>query len=228
MQKIFFVEDDDGINFIIKKTLDNSNFKSEGFKKGLHFIEKFKEEKPSLVLLDLMLPDVSGFELIKYIRKTDQKIPIIVVSAFQDETQKVQAFDLGADDYIVKPFGILELTSRIKSKLRKVSVELTLSFEDLVMYPKKRIVQNKLKKINLTVKEFDILKYILINKENIVSKEEIYKSVWNSNVFVESRTLDVHVKSLRKKLIDCNVNFFIKTVRGIGYKIEKKIWKIKK
>ena len=131
MQKIFFVEDDDGINFIIKKTLDNSNFKSEGFKKGLHFIEKFKEEKPSLVLLDLMLPDVSGFELIKYIRKTDQKIPIIVVSAFQDETQKVQAFDLGADDYIVKPFGILELTSRIKSKLRKVSVELTLSFEDL-------------------------------------------------------------------------------------------------
>ena len=170
-----------------------------------------------------MLPDVSGFELIKYIRKTDQKIPIIVVSAFQDETQKVQAFDFGADDYIVKPFGILELTSRIKSKLRKVSVELTLSFEDLVMYPKKRIVQNKLKKINLTVKEFDILKYILINKENIVSKEEIYKSVWNSNVFVESRTLDVHVKSLRKKLIDCNVNFLIKTIRGIGYKIEKKI-----
>ena len=91
------------------------------------------------------------------------------------------------------------------------------------MYPKKRIVQNKLKKINLTVKEFDILKYILINKENIVSKEEIYKSVWTSNVFVESRTLDVHVKSLRKKLIDCNVNFLIKTVRGIGYKIEKKI-----
>ena len=226
MKKILVIEDEEDLNQTLSFNLENEGYKVTSALKGSEALEILENASPpDLVILDLMLPDMPGLDICRHIRSKDnlKNISVIIVTAKGEEVDRVVGFELGADDYIVKPFGILELTSRIKSKLRKVSVELTLSFEDLVMYPKKRIVQNKLKKINLTVKEFDILKYILINKENIVSKEEIYKSVWNSNVFVESRTLDVHVKSLRKKLIDCNVNFLIKTVRGIGYKIEKKI-----
>lgn len=172
-----------------------------------------------LILLDIMLPDTSGIELLKYVRKDDKEIPIIIISALFNEMDKVIALDSGADDYITKPFGLLELTSRIQAKLRKVSDKSTINFHDIKIDLKQYKVYVKQAEVSLTNKEYEIFKYMIENAENVLTKEDIFCAVWNSDFMGETRALDMHIKALRQKLKEANSEVKIETVYGIGYKI---------
>lgn len=219
MVTIYYVEDDASIGYIIEKTIEHAGYKGVGFQKGEDFLNTFKQSKPDMVLLDVMLPDMSGLDLLKIIRKTDQVLPVMMISALQSEMDKVIALDLGADDYMTKPFGVLELVSRIQSKIRKLTDDKTLSIGNLVLDEKKHICLVDQKEVYLTNKEFSILKLLLKRKGEVVSKEVIFKDVWETDFIGETRTLDMHIKSLRSKLKDNGSTSSIQTIRGIGYQI---------
>lgn len=216
---VYFVEDDQNISYVILKTLEKMNLSHEAFFNGESFKASFENQKPDLVLLDLMLPDTSGLDLIKYVRKFSQTIPIIVISALFDEMDKVKALDLGADDYITKPFGILELTSRIQAKLRKVSNKKIFNLADITVDFKKYKVYSNEEEIILTNKEFEVLTYLLKNSDEVLTKENIFFNVWNTDFMGETRALDMHIKALRQKLDEVNSSVKIETVYGVGYKI---------
>ncbi|HHW79292.1 MAG TPA: response regulator transcription factor [Acholeplasmataceae bacterium] len=216
---VFFVEDDKSISYVIQKTLEKLGLKTEGFHTGESFLKRYYEEKPTLILLDIMLPDTSGLDLLKEIREDDSEIPIIIISALFNEMDKVIALDLGADDYITKPFGILELTSRIQARLRKVSVDKSIKFADLSVDVKQFKVFSNNEEIYFTKKEFEILVYLLSNKDEVLPKEKIFLDVWKTSFMGETRALDMHVKSIRRKLEDAKSQVLIETVYGVGYKI---------
>lgn len=216
---VYFVEDDTSIAYIIDKTLEKLGVDKKGFITGQSFIDAYDEQKPDLILLDIMLPDTSGIELLKYVRKDDKEIPIIIISALFNEMDKVIALDSGADDYITKPFGLLELTSRIQAKLRKVSDKSTINFYDIKIDLKQYKVYVKQAEVSLTNKEYEIFKYMIENAENVLTKEDIFCAVWNSDFMGETRALDMHIKALRQKLKEANSEVKIETVYGIGYKI---------
>ncbi|HBD74603.1 MAG TPA: DNA-binding response regulator [Acholeplasmataceae bacterium] len=222
MPLVYYVEDDQSISYIIEKTIENANYSGVSFNKGMPFLESFKKKIPDLILLDLMLPDVSGIDLVKAIRKINTDVPIIIVSALQDEMDKVTALDAGADDYMTKPFGVLELTSRMQSKLRKLRDYKILSYENIVIDLRKHIVKISDKEIYLTNKEFDILRVLVKNQHQVVPKENIFRDVWDTTYIGETRTLDMHIKSLRQKLSGSQSEAIIKTIRGVGYQIEPK------
>jgi len=220
MALIYFVEDDQAIRYIIQKTIENAKLESQGFHNGEDFLIAFKKQKPDMILIDLMLPDISGIDLLKIIRKTNKTIPIMIISALQNEMDKVIALDNGADDYMTKPFGILELTSRIRSKIRKIEQENTIKLSNIEIDIKRHqfIIQNEA--IYLTHKEFAIMSLLLKNKGQIVTKEDIFKFVWETDFIGETRTLDMHIKALREKLKVNNATAIIVTMRGIGYMIQ--------
>ena len=222
MPLVYYVEDDQSISYIIEKTIENANYSGVSFNKGMPFLESFKKKIPDLILLDLMLPDVSGIDLVKAIRKINTDVPIIIVSALQDEMDKVTALDAGADDYMTKPFGVLELTSRMQSKLRKLRDYKILSYKNIVIDLRKHIVKISDKELYLTNKEFDILRVLVKNQHQVVPKENIFRDVWDTTYIGETRTLDMHIKSLRQKLSGCESEAIIKTIRGVGYQIEPK------
>jgi two-component system alkaline phosphatase synthesis response regulator PhoP len=222
MPLVYYVEDDQSISYIIEKTIENANYSGVSFNKGMPFLETFKKKIPDLILLDLMLPDVSGIDLVKAIRKINTDVPIIIVSALQDEMDKVTALDAGADDYMTKPFGVLELTSRMQSKLRKLRDYKILSYKNIVIDLRKHIVKISDKELYLTNKEFDILRVLVKNQHQVVPKENIFRDVWDTTYIGETRTLDMHIKSLRQKLSGCESEAIIKTIRGVGYQIEPK------
>ena len=222
MPLVYYVEDDQSISYIIEKTIENANYSGVSFNKGMPFLETFKKKIPDLILLDLMLPDVSGIDLVKAIRKINTDVPIIIVSALQDEMDKVTALDAGADDYMTKPFGVLELTSRMQSKLRKLRDYKILSYKNIVIDLRKHIVRISDKELYLTNKEFDILRVLVKNQHQVVPKENIFRDVWDTTYIGETRTLDMHIKSLRQKLSGCQSEAIIKTIRGVGYQIEPK------
>ena len=222
MPLVYYVEDDQSISYIIEKTIENANYSGVSFNKGMPFLESFKKKIPDLILLDLMLPDVSGIDLVKAIRKINTDVPIIIVSALQDEMDKVTALDAGADDYMTKPFGVLELTSRMQSKLRKLRDYKILSYENIVIDLRKHIVKISDKEIYLTNKELDILRVLVKNQHQVVPKENIFRDVWDTTYIGETRTLDMHIKSLRQKLSGCQSEAMIRTIRGVGYQIEPK------
>jgi two-component system alkaline phosphatase synthesis response regulator PhoP len=216
---IYFVEDDHEIGYVIEKTIEHIGYKGIKFSNGQDFKESYQKQKPDMVLLDIMLPDMSGLDLLKWIRKDDQKIPIMMISALQSEMDKVIALDLGADDYMTKPFGVLELTSRIQSKMRRFQGTDIIQFKDLYLDIKKHscVVNNQA--IYLTNKEFDILKLLLSRINQVVHKETIFEVVWETDFIGETRALDMHIKSLRQKLKKESSDATIETVRGIGYQI---------
>ncbi len=220
MAIIYFVEDDQSIAYIIEKTIEHAGFKGLAFKKGEEFLKAYKHHKPDMVLLDIMLPDMSGLDLLRLIRKEDSKIPIMMISALQSEMDKVIALDAGADDYMTKPFGVLELASRIYSKVRKIGDEYLYSIGNLKLDDKKHIISIADKDVYMTNKEFAILKLLLKQKGNVVSKEHIFKEVWETDFIGETRTLDMHIKSIRAKMMEHKAEAIIHTVRGIGYQIE--------
>lgn len=219
MVTIYYVEDDGSIGYVIEKTIEHAGYKGVGFQKGEDFLSAFRQSKPDMVLLDVMLPDMSGLDVLKIIRKTDQALPVMMISALQSEMDKVIALDLGADDYMTKPFGVLELVSRIQSKIRKLTDDKTLSTGNLVLNEKKHTCLIEQTEVYLTNKEFSILKLLLKRKGEVVSKEVIFKEVWETDFIGETRTLDMHIKSLRSKLKEHGSTSSIQTIRGIGYQI---------
>lgn len=216
---VYFVEDDKSISYIIDKTLEKMDLKKQGFQTGTEFLNAYNENIPDLILLDIMLPDISGLELLKTIRSTNTEIPIIIISALFSEMDKVVALDAGADDYITKPFGILELTSRISAKIRKIPNATEITFGDIKVDLKTYTVYVNRLVVTLTKKEYDILVFLIKQPNTVLTKEEIFFDVWETKFMGQTRALDMHVKSLRKKLSDSESNVFIETAYGIGYKL---------
>lgn len=220
MALIYFVEDDQSISYIIEKTLDHAGINGFGFSNAEDFFKAFREKRPDMILLDVMLPDVSGIDILKTVRKIDTETPIMMISALQSEMDKVIALDYGADDYMIKPFGVLELTSRIQSKLRKKQSMETYVYKDIIIDDKRHQLIINQNDVYLTQKEYDILRLLIKEKGRVVTKETIFKMVWDTDFIGETRTLDMHIKSLREKLKGVDSLVSIKTIRGIGYQVE--------
>ncbi len=214
MKLIYSLEDDKSISDIIYQTLTKTGYKVKCFYDAQTFFKAFNEHKPDMVLLDMMLPDMPGEEVLRVLRDDilNNNIYIIVITANRLITDKVKSFDLGADDYIEKPFHLLELISRVSAKFRKeqqkeiVIKNLRINLDTFLVY----VDDNK---VDLTPKEFQILSYLAKNKGKVVSREDLQKHVWNTDIIIESRTIDMHILNLREKLkLD-----LIKTVYGVGY-----------
>lgn len=219
---VYIVEDDNNISEIESFALKNSGYITEVFETGKIFFKHLQNKKPDIVLLDIMLPDTDGLEILKKMKNTPdyKKIPVIMVTAKTTEIDKVKGLDLGADDYISKPFGIMELISRVKALLRRtlnLEEEKVLSYESVVMDVEKRAVYVNNDAVELTYKEFELLKLLLQNSGIVLRREVIMDRVWGTEFEGESRTLDMHIKTLRQKLGDGGA--IIKTIRNVGYEI---------
>ncbi len=221
MKKIFFIEDDLNINELLLYALKSNNFDAVGFESSINFWEKLEEEVPDLIILDIMLPNESGIDILKKLKKVDKtsEIPVIMLTAKSEEMDKIKSFDLGADDYLVKPFSVLELVARIKARLRKntKSDENVLNYKEIKILLDKREVLVENTSIQLTYKEFELLTYFINNKEIVLTRNQILQSIWGFDFQGESRTVDMHIKTLRQKLLTAGSH--IKTIRSVGYKL---------
>lgn len=221
---VFSVEDDLNIQNVIKIALENSQFEIVNFENGKSLFHRLEEQTPDLFLLDIMLPDMDGLEIVKKLKKNEKykSVPIMIISAKSSEIDRVIGIDLGADDYLVKPFGVLELVSRVKALLRrneKFNKTQVLEIKDLKLDIKEYVVMYKDQEVIFTKKQFDLLKYFMEKNQKTITRDEILNNVWGYDFFGETRTLDVHVKEIRKKLKDAGVESqAIETVRGVGYK----------
>lgn len=224
MVQIYCVEDDENIRDLLVYALKNNGFEAKGFNDAKVFFEQIEKALPNLILLDIMLPDIDGISILNMLKaeSSTKDIPIILITAKSSEYDKVIGLDLGADDYIVKPFGIMETISRIKALLRrtnkdKAKDEIILRFEDIYLDYQKRVVKVEDKSINLTFKEFELLYYLLENKNIVLSRDIILNKIWDYDYIGETRTVDVHIRSLRQKLGKSGT--LIQTIRNVGYKI---------
>ena len=215
---IYSVEDDKDISKIINLTLTKQGYFVKSFYDGTSFFEALKKEKPDMILLDMMLPDYDGLDILKMIRndKLYDDVFILIISARRMLTDKVDGLDCGADDYIEKPFDILELMSRVNSKFRRIKKSSEICFGSLRLDNEYHQAFYKNMKLDLTVKEFQILEMLISAKGKVVSREEILNKIWGDNEELQTRTVDMHIKSIRKKLNDEDI---IKTIYGIGYKV---------
>lgn len=220
---IFCVEDDRGIRELMTYTLNASGYDALGLKDGKELDEALKNEKPCLITLDIMLPNEDGISILKRLKNDERyrDIPIIMASAKGEEYDKVIGLDLGADDYLAKPFGMMEMVSRIKAVLRRSEVtnkKQELRNGPIYLNNIKHIVIVDGKEIELTLKEYELLLLLMNNIGIVFTREHLLASIWDSNFVGESRTIDVHVGTLRNKLGSCGS--CIKTLRGVGYKME--------
>lgn len=221
---IYSVEDDENIRFIIEKTLKNVGYDVATFENGQELFEALEHQIPSIILLDIMLPKMSGLEILKALKETDayQKIVTIIISAKDSEMDMVNGLDLGADDYIAKPFGILELVSRINAHMRRMAPKDTvLTLDDITLNMDARTCTKGSENIPLTLKEFDLLRYLMENKNKALKREDILNHVWGYDYIGETRTLDMHIKTLRAKLGLQKEDRLIESIRSIGYKINE-------
>lgn len=221
---VYCVEDDTNIRELVVYALKTAGFQASGFETAAEFYKALQREKPSLVLLDIMLPDEDGMMILKRLRseKTTENLPVIMLTAKSAEYDKVCGLDGGADDYVTKPFGVMELISRVKAVLRrmekgKVQEAEALVLGDLRVDEKKHEVHVGETPVELTFKEFELLTYLMKNQGIVLSRDKILDVIWNYDYEGESRTVDVHIGSLRQKLGRCGE--LIKTIRGVGYKI---------
>lgn len=214
---IYSVEDDENIAHIIKLTLQKQGYEVFSFPNGKSFFEAFNTKKPNLVLLDMMLPDIKGNDIIKQIRlsNSNDEVRIIVVSAKSMTIDKVESLDLGADDYISKPFDLLELISRVNAQKRRQEKKDICVFGTLIVDLKKRKIFRNNIEIPLTKKEFDILSLLLIKHDEVITREELIKHIWGNDFEYETRAIDVHIKEIRKKLGEEGKR--IETIYGVGY-----------
>ncbi len=219
MDKIYIVEDDKSIRDMVVYALRSSSFEAMGFESSDDFFVTFNNDKPNLVILDIMLPGEDGMAILKKIRASDNSVPIIMLTAKTAEFDKVLGLDAGADDFISKPFGILELVSRIKAVLRRYSSqqENDLSHNGVTIDKLRHVVKVLDEPVTLTNKEFKLLCYLIENKGIVLSRDKMLFSVWGYEYEGESRTVDMHIKTLRQKLGARGE--IIETVRGVGYKI---------
>lgn len=222
---IYYVEDDTSIRELVLYALKTAEFQVMGFENAASFYKRMKEQQSDLILLDIMLPDEDGVSILKKLksRPDTENIPVIMMTAKSSEYDKVLGLDSGADDYITKPFGVMELISRVKAVIRrsdrsKGSAGEVLKIGELVLDEQKHEVYARGQAVSLTFKEFELLSYLMKNRGLVLSRDKILNTIWNYEYEGESRTVDVHIGSLRQKLGTCGD--FIKTIRGIGYKIE--------
>ena len=220
---IYMLEDDTSIQNFVLYTLKNTGFEAEGFERPSDFWKRMEEQTPDLLLLDIMLPEEDGMEILQKIREK-YNFPVIMLTAKGTEYDKVLGLDTGADDYVAKPFSMMELMSRIKALLRRSEVKEekndTYQVGPLFVSISKHIVKVNGEEItSLTYKEFELLSLLLQHQETVLSRDQILQSIWGYDFDGESRTVDVHVRTLRQKLGDAGR--LIETVRGFGYKIGK-------
>ncbi len=223
MALIYVVEDDRSIQEIEMIALKNSNYMVCAFNNAKDFYKRTEEILPDLVLLDIMLPDESGYDVIKKLRKNPmtQRLPVIMVTAKSTEMDMVKGLDDGADDYIRKPFSIMELLSRVKALLRRSGEPEKKMFQlgQLLLDHERHVVCVDTHEVELTFKEYELLRYLLTNVGIVLSRESIMRQVWGTEFEGESRTVDVHIRTLRMKLGDAGA--MIRTVRNVGYVIEE-------
>lgn len=223
MANIFCVEDDTGIRELITCALQSGGYTAKGFPDGKSFFQRVQEEQPALILLDIMLPDEDGISILKKLRAAPAtaEIPVILATAKGTEFDKVIGLDLGADDYLAKPFGMMEMVSRVKAVLRRVShtaPSQVLTHKNITLNESSHQVFADGNQIELTIKEYLLLRLFLKNPGVAFTRENLLSSVWESEYQGETRTVDVHIASLRTKL--GSAGECIKTVRGVGYRME--------
>lgn len=221
---IYCVEDDDNIRELVVYTLDSTGLPAKGFPGGREFEAAVQNELPELVLLDIMLPGEDGISLLRRFRASaaTKNIPVIMLTAKGAEYDKVQALDIGADDYVTKPFGMMELVSRIKAVLRRANRSSSgspdmLEVGSIRMDTRKHLVNVNGQNIDLTLKEFELLNKFMMNTEVVLTREQLLTDIWGYDFNGETRTVDVHVRTLRQKL--GAAGDMIQTVRGVGYKL---------
>lgn len=221
MALIYIVEDDASIREIEMIALKNSNYMVQAFDRASTFYTKIEEIIPDLILLDIMLPDEDGYSIVRRLRSNSRtkKVPIIMVTAKTTEMDMVKGLDDGADDYIKKPFSLMELLSRVRALLRRSPQEETgeLQVGNIMLDNERHIVLADNKNIVLTLKEYELLRYLMMNENIVLSREAIMSRVWDVDFEGETRTVDMHIKTLRQKLGDCGRQ--IRTIRGVGYSI---------
>lgn len=223
MKKVFCVEDDDNIRELIEYTLTSAGFAVVGFSGSDDLFNTLKTENPDVILLDIMLPGKDGMAILKELRQSskNKNTPVIMLTAKSSQIDKIKGLDCGADDYIVKPFDVLELISRIKALLRRTTAsEINanrLEYKNLVIDIETRQVSVSGEPVNLTFKEFELLWFLIYNKGVVLTRNTIMNDVWGTDFEGESRTVDVHIRTLRHKLGKCGN--YIETVRNVGYKV---------
>lgn len=219
---IWCVDDDDAIRDIEVYTLQSTGFEARGFSDGATMLAALQTEKPQLIIMDIMLPGEDGVELLKKLRAAPatKKIPVIMATAKGLEYDKIQSLDLGADDYLVKPFGVMEMVSRVKAVLRRCTPEQseTLSVLGLTVNIAARTVTADGEKIQLTYKEFEILRLLMSHVGTVFTREQLLSEVWGTDYYGETRTVDMHIKTLRQKLLKYGA--LIQTVIHVGYRME--------
>ena len=218
---VYLLEDDESIRKFVVYALNSTAIETEGFERPTDFYEAIRKKLPELILLDIMLPEEDGLSILKKLkeRAETKKIPVIMLTAKGTEYDKVIGLDSGADDYVAKPFGTMELISRIKAVLRRAGTKNKeeYSIGGLYVCPDKHIIRANGEDITLTLKEFELLKLLLEGAGTVFSREQLLENIWGYEYDGENRTVDVHINSLRQKLGECGN--LIKTVRGMGYKI---------
>ncbi|MCI5525098.1 MAG: response regulator transcription factor [Dorea sp.] len=223
---IFYVEDDSNIRELVVYTLETTGFQARGFEEGKSFLEALALETPDLILMDIMLPGEDGISLLKRLKNSSKTrdIPVIMVTAKGAEYDKVKGLDLGADDYVTKPFGMMELVSRIKAVLRrsgaaKKKAEDIIVSGNLEINTKKHEVRADGEVIGLTLKEYELLKRLMENPNIVMTRDSLLEEIWGYDFDGETRTVDVHIRTLRQKLGKCGER--VETVRGVGYRISE-------
>ncbi len=223
MALIYIVEDDASIQEIERMALKNSNYMVQVFSCASTFYDKLEELIPDLILLDIMLPDEDGYKIVRKIRSNlkTRHIPVIMITAKSTEMNMIKGLDDGADDYIKKPFSVMELLSRIRALLRRSQEETPgqLLVGNIMLDDERHIVIAGERSVSLTLREYELLRYLMLNEGFVQSREAIIRNVWSIDFEGESRTVDMHIKTLRQKLGASGSQ--IRTVRGVGYSIEK-------
>lgn len=219
---IYCLEDERNIRELIVYTLQSSGFDAIGFSNSADFFQAVSKEKPELALLDVMLPKENGLSVLKKMKESASMadIPVIMVTAKGSEFDKVTGLNLGADDYIAKPFGMMEFVARVRAVLRRGGLKekkSELSYKNLVIQTEKHRVLLSGEPIELTLKEYELLKYLIENQGRVLSRNQILGTVWGYDVDGETRTVDVHIRTMRQKLGEYGK--YVETVRGVGYRI---------
>lgn len=220
---IYLVEDDDSIRELVLYTLHTTGFEAEGFRNAAIFWQALEKELPQLVLLDIMLPDEDGLHILKRLRAGAETadLPVMMLTAKSSEYDRVVGLDSGADDYMPKPFGMMELVSRVRALLRRAAKpaaeDKLFTAGSLAVDVKRRAVTVDGEPVILTYKEFELLCYLLENRGVVLSRDQILTKIWDYNYSGETRTVDVHIRTLRQKLGDAGA--LIETVRGVGYRL---------
>ena len=228
MRLIYCVEDEDGIRELITLALSTADFDVKGFEDATTLYAEMKNRLPDLILLDLMLPKIDGMTILKELKNNAEykSIPVIILTAKSLELDKVRGLESGADDFITKPFGVLEFLARVKAVLRrseKKSEDEPVQYKDLILDYNKRTLHYLDNPVTLTYKEFELIHYFMLNKGIVLSRDRILQEIWGYDYEGETRTVDMHIKTIRQKLEAAGCTNYIATVRSAGYKLEELI-----